>query len=57
MKKKNTCRVSTTVGACFFGAAAFTVLFGQISFASSSAAAVMFLLGIAVCVVGKFSEF
>ncbi len=55
--KKNVCQVSTTVGACFFGAAAFTLLFGQISLASCVAAAVMFLFGVAVCVAGKISEF
>ena len=57
MKKRNTCRVSTTLGAAFFGAAAFTVLFGQISFASIVAAAVIFLFGVAVCVAGKIAEF
>lgn len=57
MKNKNVCRVSTTLGAAFFGAAAFTVLFGQISFASIVAAAVIFLFGVAVCVAGKIAEF
>lgn len=57
MKMKNTYRVSTTLGAAFFGAAAFTALFGQISVASSVVAAAMFLIGVAVCVAGKISEF
>ena len=54
---KDIYRVSTTIGAVFFGVAAFTVVCAGVNLVSGIAAGVISLFGAAVCIAGRISEF